>query len=228
MPTLSGNYIVKVFLDGDTSQTVFTRRMLIVESKATVAAQVVQPFIFERAKADQRVKFSVTIDGLDMFDAGQQVKVMVLQNNRWDNPQGNIPPVFIRGNSLDYDAEDNFVFPGGMEWRWLDMRTFKLQSAGMKSFNNVKVPAEVVLKTDVDRSSQPYVYYSDLNGRFIIQNSDNLDPNYEADYANVHFSFSPPNQTPYDGKDVYLVGQLTDYMFTDSAKLQFNPDKGDY
>jgi len=44
----------------------------------------------------------------------------------------------------------------------------------------------------------------------------------------VHFSFLPPDSTAYRDKDVYLFGQLTDYAFTDSTKMQFNPEKGVY
>jgi hypothetical protein len=228
MPTASGNYIVKVFLDGDTSQVAFTRRLLVVENQATVAAQVVQPFTSAFAKTSQRIRFSVNVTGLDMFSAGQQVKVEVLQNYRWDNAIGNIQPAFIRGSELDYDAEDNFVFPGDREWRWVDLRTLLLQNDRMRNLNNSKDKITISLKSDTDRSSQQYVYYSDLNGQYTIQNTDNLDPNYQADYATVHFHFSPPGHVPYDGKDLYLIGQLTDYRLTDSTKLQFNPARGVY
>ena len=51
---------------------------------------------------------------------------------------------------------------------------------------------------------------------------------WEADYATVYFSFVPPNGNAYTNKDVYLFGQLTDYDFTDSLKMKFNPEKGKY
>lgn len=228
LPTLSGNYILKVFLNGDTTQLVFTRRLLVLDTKATVAAQVIQPFTLNRAKTQQRIKFAVNINGLDMFNAGQQVKVRVLQNNRWDNSQGTLQPVFIRGSILDYDAEDNFVFPGSNEWRWVDLRTFRLQTDRVQKLNNSKDLTEIYVKPDIDRSSQQYFFYTDLNGQYTITNTDNVDPNYQADYAKVHFSFLPPNQTAYTNKDLYLIGQFTDYILSDATKLQFNPVKNDY
>jgi type 9 secretion system plug protein len=228
LPQLSGNYIVKVFLDGDTSQVVFTKRMLIVENSATVAAQVVQPFTLEKAKTHQRIRFDVNVNGLDMFDAGQQIKIEVLQNNRWDNAQGNIQPTFIRGNALNYDNEDEFVFPGGNEWRWLDLRSFRTQSDREQSFNNAKDRTEITVKPDIDRSTQHYMFYSDLDGEYTLQNFDGFDPSYQADYAIVHFSFAPPGQVPYEGKNLYLIGRLTDYVLSDATKLNFNPLKGDY
>src|SRR6187549_277308 len=37
VPSRSGNYLLKVFLDGDTSKLVFTRRMYVLEQKAVIA-----------------------------------------------------------------------------------------------------------------------------------------------------------------------------------------------
>ena len=44
VPTRSGNYLLKVFLDGDTSRLVFTKRFLVVEDGASIGAQFLQPF----------------------------------------------------------------------------------------------------------------------------------------------------------------------------------------
>jgi hypothetical protein len=228
LPQVSGNYIVKVFLDGDTSQVVFTRRMLVLENKSTVAAQVVQPFTLEYSKTHQRIRFDVNLNGLDMFDAGQQTKIVVLQNNRWDNAIMNIAPSFIRGNTLSYDNEDNFVFPAGQEWRWLDLRSLRLQSDREQNLVIGKDKTDVYVRTDGDRSNQHYIYYTDLNGQYSLQNFDNYDPAYQADYATACFSFAPPSAMPYEGKDLYLIGQLTDYSLSPSTKMNFNAAKGVY
>ncbi|RYY16293.1 MAG: DUF5103 domain-containing protein, partial [Chitinophagaceae bacterium] len=102
VPTKSGNYILKVFLDGDTSKLAFTKRMLVADQKAAVAGEVVQPFSPELFKTHQKIKFAVSLKGLNTFSAAQQVKVVILQNNRWDVAQKDIAPTFVRGNSLEY------------------------------------------------------------------------------------------------------------------------------
>src|SRR5262249_10170736 len=43
VPFRSGNYLLKVFLDGDTSKIVFTKRFLVVDNRSTIAAQIQQP-----------------------------------------------------------------------------------------------------------------------------------------------------------------------------------------
>jgi hypothetical protein len=228
LPTRSGNYLLKVFLDGDTSKLAFTRRMLVLNSKATVSALITQPFgpLF---KTNQRLQFTVNIGSINTFNTSQEIKIVVLQNYRWDAAVSGIPPTFIRGNNLEYNTEGLFVFSAGREWRWLDMRSFSLHSDRMKnvSYKKGETP-DVYLLKDGDRSGQSYVYYSDYNGLFVIGTLDNINPGTQADYANVHFSYVPPSQQPYPDKDVYLYGQLTNYRLTDSTKLNYNTEKNEY
>jgi hypothetical protein len=227
LPTRSGNFLVKVFLDGDTSKLAFTRRMLVLNSKATVSTQIVQPFgpLF---KTHQRLKFTVNIGSINSFNTSQEIKVVVMQNYRWDNVQSGVSPTFIRGNNLEYNSDDVFVFPAGKEWRWLDMRSFSLQSDRIKTAKYKKDTTDVYLQKDVDRSAQGYLYYSDYDGRYFIATLDNISPGTQGDYATVHFYYVPPNQQPYADKDIYLFGQLTDYKLNDSTKLKYNVDKNEY
>ncbi len=228
LPTRSGNYLLKVFLDGDTTKLAFTRAMLVLDPKASVMAQFIQPFTPQYFKTHQRLKFTVNLEGLNAFNANQQVKVLVLQNNRWDNAQGRVPPTFIRGNALEYNSENNFVFPGGKEWRWLDLRSFRLQSERVEKADYSKNATKIFVKPDIDRTGQRYVYYQDLNGMYQVTTYETINPYWQGDFATVQFSYATPTQSPYPDKDLYLFGQLTDYKLNDASKMQFNAEKGTY
>jgi hypothetical protein len=227
LPTRSGNYLLKVFLDGDTTKLAFTRAMLVLDSKAAIMAQFVQPFTPQFFKTHQRLKFTVNLTGLNAFGASQQVKVLVLQNNRWDNAQGHLPPTFVRGNSLEYNSENNFVFAAGKEWRWLDLRSFSLQSERVEKADYLKNATKIYVKPDIDRNAQKYMYYQDLNGQYQVITFD-LNPYWQGDYATVQFSYVTLDHQPYAGKDLYLFGQLTDYKLNEASKMQFNAEKGMY
>ena len=228
LPTRSGNYLLKIFLDGDTSKLAFTRAMLVLEPKSSVMAQIIQPFTPQYFKTHQRLKFTVNLDGLNAFNANQQVKVLVLQNNRWDNAQGHVPPTFVRGTSLEYNTENNFVFAGGKEWRWLDLRSFRLQSERVERADYSKTATHIFVKPDIDRHAQKYIYYMDLNGMYQVTTYESINPYWQGDYATVDFSFITPSQTAYPDKDLYLFGQLTDYKLTEANKMNFNTEKGIY
>jgi hypothetical protein len=227
-PIRSGNFLVKVFLDGDTSKVAFTRRLLVVDNKSTVSARITQPFSPQFFRTHQRLEFSVNINGLNTFSAAQQIKVVVLQNYRWDNAATNIPPTFVRGTSLDYNTENNLVFPAGKEWRWLDLRDFHLQSDRVKSADYKKNSTTIYVRTDRERAQERYVYYRDINGLYTVETTQSINPFWQSDYATVNFTFLPPDSIPYRGKDVYLFGQLTNYTLDDKSRMQFNNDKGVY
>ncbi|MBL7703264.1 MAG: DUF5103 domain-containing protein [Ferruginibacter sp.] len=220
--TMSGNFILKVFLDGDTSKLAFTRRMLVLDQKAAIGGQITQPFAPQLYRTHQKVLFNANIKGLNTFSAAQQVKVVILQNNRWDNCLKDIKPTFVRSNTLEYSMENNLVFPAGKEWRWLDLRSFRLQSDRVKKADYRKDGTDMYLFPDADRTSQRYVYFRDLNGMYLVETYETINPYWQGDFAQVHFSFAPPNAAPYTDKDIYLAGQLTNYEFNDKTKMVFN------
>lgn len=227
-PIKSGNYLLKVFLDGDTSKLVFTKQMLVLDLKSAVAAAVVQPFTPQYFSTHQRIRFTATVSGLNTFSAAQQVKAVVLQNNRWDIAQRDIAPTFVRGNSLEYNSENVAVFAAGKEWRWLDLRSFRLQSDRVDHANYNKSSTDIFLKTDIDRTPQRYVYFPDYNGMYNITTYESINPFWQGDYATVYFKFASPNGEAYPGKNIYLAGGFTDYALSDKWKMKFNEEKKIY
>lgn len=228
VPIKSGNYLLKVFLDGDTSKLVFTKRLLVVEAKATVSASVIQSLGTNNFTSNQKIRFFANIGSLDAFSAAQQVKAVVLQNNNWATAQKDIKPTFVRENVLDYSSDLVANFPAGKEWRWLDIRNFSLQTDRIDYADYGKTTTNIFLVPDVDRSAQRYIYYPDYNGAFNITTYQSINPFWQSDYATVNFCFAPPSAIAYEGKDIYLVAQFTDYGKNEKYKMVFNAEKGMY
>ncbi len=82
------------------------------------------------------------------------------------------------------------------------------------------------VKPDGERSQQVYVYYRDINGIYTIENRDNPNPYWQSDYAWIHFTFIPPGNRAYEGKSVYVFGELTNYEQNEDSKMIFNEEKG--
>jgi hypothetical protein len=222
-PSRSGNYILKVFLNGDTSRVAFTKRFLVLDNQTTINAQIQQPFNGEIFRTWQKIPFQVTLsDRLQVMNHLQQVKVVILQNNRWDNALINVRPTFFSGKKLDFNTEDQIVMPGGKEWRWLDLRSFRLQSDRVAKANYNARSTEIFVKPDIDRSQQRFVYYRDINGMYTIETTESINPYWQTDYATVHFTYIPPENVPFANKDLFITGLLTNYNLNDSAKLVFN------
>jgi hypothetical protein len=197
----------------------------VVDNQASVVAQIQQPFNGEIFRTWQKIPFTVGLgDRLQVMNHLQQIKVMVLQNYRWDNALINVKPTFFSGKKLDFNTEEQIVMPGGKEWRWLDLRSLRLQSDRIAKANYSTRSTEIFVKPDVDRSQQRFVYYRDNNGMYTVETTESLNPYWHTDYATVHFTYIPPENVPFDGKDLFLIGAMNNYNLDDSAKMVFNND----
>src|SRR4030095_6465909 len=122
-----------------------------------------------------------------------------------------------------FNQQDATVVVLQKYWRWIDLRSFRLMSDRMQRLDKKTNATEVFVKPDAERLQQPYIYYRDLDGIFTVETMDNVNPFWQGDYDKVHFSYFPPGNRPYEGKSVYLYGQLTNYRPDDSSKMIFNP-----
>jgi len=228
VPIRSGNYLLKVFLDGDTSKIVFTKRFLVVDNRSTIVTDIQQPFNAQWFQKYQKVSVGVTLNStINVFNQND-VRVVIIQNFAWPTALYLDRPNIFRGNYFGYNDEATTSFPGGKEWRWIDLRSLRLMTDRMQRLDKNKTVTDVFVKPDGERLQQPYLYYRDLNGLFTIENGDNVNPYWQGDYAYVHFSYFPPANRPYEGKNIYIYGELTGYALNDSTKMIFNADRGAY
>jgi Domain of unknown function (DUF5103) len=228
IPSRSGNYMLKVFLNNDTSQLYFTRRLLITDNRVAIAAQMMEPYNVELSRSDQRIRVIVnTVNAKINTLSPQDLKVVVLQNNIWLSGVMVNRPGIYRGDYYEYN-DDATSFPAGREWRWIDLRSMQLMSDRMQKIVDSVKQIHVFVKPDGERKGQVYVYYRDLDGMYTVENSDGNNPDWQSDYGYVHFTFVPPGNRAYAGKDLYLFGELTHYSPDDASRMVFNPDKGIY
>jgi hypothetical protein len=227
MPIKSGNYLLKVFRDGDTSKLAFTKRLMVVEKQVSIGAQVQVPYDNQLARTHQKLQFSIETKELNLLSP-QQVKVVVVQNNRWDDAIKDKQPVFIKGNLLEYNGEIDFLFPAGKEYRWADLQSFRFESDRIARVERAQEPNTVFMKPDQVRSSFAYINFADRNGYTEINSSESVNPWWQSDYAWVHFSFIPPGKQVFQGKQVHLIGEVTGNQISDSSLMHFSTLEGAY
>ena len=227
-PSRSGNYLLKVFLDGDTSKLVFTKRFLVVEVKSSISGQVMQPFSGSLFRTHQKLQVGVNLNAtLNVFNQ-QDVKVVLLQNYTWPTAVYLERPTIYSGNNFVYSDENTNSFPAGKEWRWIDLRSIRLMSERMQRLDKQPTRTDVYIKPDNERKQQMYYYYRDMNGLYTIETTDQVNPFWQSDYSYVHFTFFPPNNLQYPGRDIYIFGELTNYTADENSKMEFNAERGAY
>jgi hypothetical protein len=224
MPSRSGNYLLKVYENGDTSRLLFSRKLLVIDEKANVAVRMQQPFAQENFLTHQKVIADVAFRNMEILNPAREVKLVVMQNNRWDNARLITNPTFIRGKSFEYSDEVSLVFEGGKEWRWLDLRSFRLQSDRVASVDYYKTPYDVFVRVDTARSPVRYFYFPDANGRYVISNLENVNPFWQSDIARVHFTFLPQEPERFSNVDLFLFGEMTGFQMNDKTKMEWNEE----
>jgi len=222
MPSKSGNYLLKVFLDADPDKIVFTKRFFVVQNEVAVTAQVRQTFDTQRAGYYQKVQLSINTLQLNMYSVQQQLKIAVIQNYKWINTLTDVQPTFINNKILDYNNEDDFVFAGGRENRWVDLRSFSFKSDRIAVMDKTTIPVQVFMKPDGPRYGVGYYSMKDLNGWYLVSSTEVTDPWLQGDYANVHFVYITPDHHPFENRELYLLGELTGNGLTKDARMSWN------
>ncbi len=227
-PTRSGNYLLKVFLNGDTSKTVFTRRFVVADAKASVAAQVQQPFNSALFRTAQKLQIALNTDQRLQVMSPSDLKVVVLQNNNWTTSRILDRPTIFRGNFYEYTDEATTSFPALREFRWVDLRSYRLQSDRVQDIITQGQNLLVSVKPDASRAALPYNYYRDINGNYTFEVLENNNPFWQSEYATVRFTYFPPDNKPLDRLQLYLFGEMTNWAADTSALMQFNAERGAY
>jgi hypothetical protein len=79
---------------------------------------------------------------------------------------------------------------------------------------------ESILYPDIPRAYDPYTYYPDINGAYVIRKARVENSNIEADYSYVNFSLTIPEIMD---KKVYVYGGFNNFQLTDENLMEFNP-----
>lgn len=220
-PTKSGNYIIKVYKDSNPQKVVFTSRFFVVDDQVSILSSIQEPFDGNISKTHQKVQLSVETKKLSFFQP-DQIQVQVIQNYRYNDALRVNAPNFVRGSLLEYNSERDLIFPSGKELRWLDLQSFRLKSDRIVNFEATANGTIVNVKPDFSRATTPYFIFKDVNGQFLISNSESIDSDNQNDYATVVFTYVPPNRLPLVGETLYLSGSLTNNVLDETAEMKFN------
>lgn len=226
-PTKSGNYLMKVYRQGNSNELVFTKRFFVVEQEVPIAASVQEPYDGSISKSHQKIQ--VVLDAKKInFLQPELLHVAVLQNTRYNDLLISNVPSFIRGNQIEYNADRDFVFPAGKEARWLDLQNLRFKTDRIDQIQLLGNVTRVILKPDQSRTSIPYYTFKDLNGQFIISNTESIRAEDQNDYAQVLFTYLPKQGEPYLEGALYLAGALTGNVLDSNAQMRWNQTLGQY
>ena len=218
---LSGNYILKVYVDSPEDENVlFTRRFFVIEPLVRVDVSIpYYPKNLEFVRKKQQINLSLITPDLFNAEPMQRISVTIQQNGRWDNIKENLKPTSIMLNQLNYDYTEGIVFEGGNQFRNFDMKSFWYQSMYIKQIISEPDGYDVILHTNYNIANKPYSVIADIQGKKLITARSGQNPNTEGEYAWVEFWLKQPE---IKDANIYLLGALNNWQLDDKGKMEYD------
>ncbi len=218
-PRISGNYILKVFLDSP-DNVVLTRRFKIFEARVSIDGSVRQATAIEDRDSKQEIALTITHTNFRIADPHRNLHLIVQQNQRTDNMIKSVKPSLIRNHVLEYDWGSGIVFDGNNEFRAFDLKNLRLLMEGVHNIELQQGYYHAYLKADERKPFRRYRQRHDINGKRAIKNEEAQDSRVGADYVYVHFSLAYP--APMIHGNIHIMGALTDWGFNNNSKMIYN------
>ena len=221
--TKSGNYLLSILNTDD--DVIFTRRFVLYEPSTTVGVTVERSRNSKTLNTQQTIEFIINHPKIKINNPAQEVHVVILKNNNWEEKITNLQPTFFRPNQLSYTYTNKTNFWGGNEYLNFDNKFIR-----NNSLNVVKI-----IKKDIFHHYlypfefnpfRKYSYNPDINGQFVIRTLEAKDSKTEADYAMIHFTLSV--EEAFSEREVYVYGAFNDFKITDENKMYFDQEERAY
>jgi hypothetical protein len=224
--TKSGNYILKVYQDGNPDNIILTKRFMVFQSKILIEGKVNPPSDVSVRNYNQEVDFTINYNNYTITNPYSDLNVVITKNNRWDNAKTNLKPLFAKGAELDYNLSQENVFPGGNEFRNVNIKSIRTPSDRIAKITTDSSVNNVFLIADEKRSFKTYQFNADINGDFLIQIQEGNNSEVEADYCYVHFFLSNTGLLT-DG-NLYIFGAYNGWRCNRDNMLHYNAKRSGY
>ena len=219
---LPGNYLVIIYRDGEKSDLMLSKRFMISSDVVTLKHDSNVGMNTLKA-TNQSINFTIDYNRADIPNPLETVNVVIRQNQRWDNAQKDIKPSFIReGNkTLEYRFfNTDHAFQAGNEFRFVDFGSLNYPGQNTGRLERDRSSIRLYVAIDAPRADQRYAQYRDLDGGFIVINTDASQSGETfSQYLNVVFTLQSPKA--YSSK-IYVAGAFNNWMKDPAYEMKFN------
>ena len=223
---LSGNYRLRIYeedADREEEQPVLEARFCIYENSAGIITQLSSNTDIDFNRDHQQMTLSVGYGSLSVFDPQRELKVVVMQNRRWDCRVENLVPNVRKANGIEFTHNRQLIFPGGNEYHRFEILDVHRTAVGVERINWFEPYYHATLfPVQPDRA---YSYSEDQNGVYVVRSADDIDDATTAEYIVVHFFLQSPRL---QGGDVYVSGRWSGQTFNPDCKMEYDDVNREY
>lgn len=224
---LPGNYLLIVYRGSNANDLILTKRFMVYGSYVGVAPEVEVSSNVGQRRSNQQINFTINYENLDVLNPLADIKVVIRQNERWDNAITFLKPTFLRENEKilvyeHFNLENNFL--GGNEFRFFDLRTINYTGQNVSGIEKKPNRIDAFIFKDKNRGDEVYGQFNDINGDFLINNLETAPAQTTSDYVNVHFFLEAEKRAT----DIYISGELTNWNYSSENLMQYDGELKGY
>ena len=214
---LSGNYRVRIYEEDEEDTPVLEARFCIYEREAGIVAQLSSNTDIDFNDRHHQMTLSVGFGALQVFNPEQELKVIVMQNRRWDSRVEGLVPNVRQANGIEFTHNRRLIFPAGNEYHRFEILDVHRTATGVDRIEWFEPYYHATLYPAV--IDHAYSYSEDQNGVYVVRSSDNYDDWTTAEYVVVHFFLETPRL---QGGDVYVSGIWSGQTFNPDCKMEYD------
>lgn len=225
-PLLSGNYLVRVYPEGEPDRPLLQARFSVVEPHARITGGVSS--LTDRGNNDtyQQLSLRVDLGSYRVNDPFSEIEIRVEQNGVDVTPPSPIRPLRVEPTALIYEHVPGLIFPAGNEYRRFE--TVRTDYNGMHIAGNKLNEMgfyTATLTTDAERATHPYIFDRTQHSRFKVDDYNSTDPDVGADYVLTHFTLDFPRLM---NGDIVLDGEFARTLPDAQRVMEYNEETGLY
>ena len=214
---LSGNYRVLVYEEDEEDEPVLEARFSLFENTAGIVAQLSSNTDVDFNDKHQQMTLSVGFGTLNVIDPQRELKVIVMQNRRWDTRIEDLVPNVRRANGIEFTHNRKLIFPGGSEFHRFEILDVHRTATGVDRMEWFEPYYHATLFAE--KPANAYSFVEDQNGVYVLRSADDIDDATTAEYIIVHFFLECPRL---QGGDVYVAGQWTGQTFNPDCRMEYD------
>ena len=223
---ISGNFLIKVYREGDEYDLILTKRFMVYETfgDVSIAPQIKFPISNSERNTGQQLDFSISYSGA-IINPMERLKIVLRQNYSWKNAIYDLKPAFMRDDIRMYDYtffNNENVFKGGNEFRFFDLRSLRSNGMNISKIIPSLNKNVVLLGYDKSRKSNAYSTSFDINGFYAPEQYETKGYETDPDYAEVIFTLDIKKEDA-PGR-IFIMGALTDWSLNAAFEMKWDEE----
>lgn len=217
---MSGNYRLTIYNEDE--EKVIEICFMVVEPLMNVGLECTTNTDVDINRSHQQLSMSLNYGAVRVTNHNEQIRTVVMQNDRSDNAKLNAKPNFINTRGLEWKHNRELIFDAGNEYHKYEVLDVSHPTMGIERIYWDGSNYNVYPFMDVPRNN--YLYDVDANGCFYIRNSDNIENDYISEYVFVHYKLKSPKL---EGR-IVINGQWTTDSNISNYTMQYDETDNTY